>query len=244
MRPRDESRVAHQRDAAHRHPAHRQVLNGLQKRLEDALSRGFRAMVLTNAMKPMHKMKPALLRLREGFGDRLTLRVSIDHYGRAVHELERGRRSWAPTMDGLVWLADNGFSINVASRYLSGEPEAVLRRGFARLFAELGIALDADDPVALMIFPEMDATVDVPEITEACWGILGKSPESVMCATSRMVVKHKGAAQPSVIACTLLPYDPLWDLGPSLAGASGPVSLNHPHCAKFCVLGGAACSRG
>jgi hypothetical protein len=200
--------------------------------------------VLTNAMKPMDKMKPALLRLHERFGDRLTLRVSIDHYSRAVHELERGRRNWAPTIDGLVWLAENGFSINVASRYLSGEPEAVLRRGFAQLFAELGIALDADDPVALMIFPEMDATVVVPEITEACWGILGKSPESVMCATSRMVVKHKRAVQPSVIACTLLPYDPLWDLGPSLAGASGPVSLNHPHCAKFCVLGGAACSRG
>ena len=103
------------------------------------------------------------------------LRVSIDHYGRAVHELERGRRSWAPTIKGLVWLAENGFSINVASRYLSGEPEAVLRRGFAQLFAEIGIALDADDPVALMIFPETDATVDVPEITEACWGILGKS---------------------------------------------------------------------
>jgi len=29
------------------------------------------------------------------------------------------------------------------------------------------IALDAGDPVALMIFPEMHATVDVPEITEA-----------------------------------------------------------------------------
>jgi len=211
--------------------------------LEETLSRGFRAIVLTNAMKPMHKMKPALLALRERFGDRLTLRVSIDHYGRAVHELERGRRSWAPTIDGLVWLAENGFSINVASRYLSGEPEAVLRRGFAQLFAKLGIALDADDPVALMIFPEMDATVDVPEITEACWGILGKSPHSVMCATSRMVVKHKSALQPSVIACTLLPYDPQWDLGPSLAGARGAVSLNHPHCAKFCVLGGAACSR-
>lgn len=212
--------------------------------LEDALSRGFRAIVLTNAMKPMDRMKPGLLRLRERFGDRLTLRVSIDHYGRAVHELERGRRSWAPTLDGLLWLAGNGFSINVASRYLSGEPEAALRRGFAQLFARLGVALDADDPVALMIFPEMDASVDVPEITEACWGILGKSPESVMCATSRMVVKHQGAAQPSVIACTLLPYDLLWDLGPSLAGASGPVALNHPHCAKFCMLGGAACSRG
>jgi hypothetical protein len=127
---------------------------------------------------------------------------------------------------------------------LSGDPEAALRCGFAELFAKLGIALDADDPVVLMIFPEIDAAVDVPEITEACWGILGKSPESVMCATSRTVVKHKGAVQPSVIACTLLHYDLLWDLGPSLAGASGPVSLNHPHCAKFCVLGGAACSRG
>jgi uncharacterized Fe-S cluster-containing radical SAM superfamily protein len=212
--------------------------------LDEALSRGFRAIVLTNAMKPMHKMKPALLRLRQQYGDRLTLRVSIDHYGRAVHELERGRRSWGPTIEGLVWLAENGFSINVASRYLSGESEPALRRGFARLFAELGVALDADDPVALMIFPEMDATVDVPEITTACWDILGKSPDSVMCASSRMVVKHKGAAEPNVVACTLLPYDRQWDLGPSLAGAHDSISLNHPHCAKFCVLGGAACSRG
>ena len=42
--------------------------------------------------------------------------------------------------------------------------------------AELDVPVDADDPVALTIFPEMDAGADVPEITEACWGILGKSP--------------------------------------------------------------------
>ena len=47
-----------------------------------------------------------------------------------------------------------------------------------------------------------------------------------------------------VIACTLLPYDPRFDLGPTLEGASGAVALNHPHCAKFCVLGGGACSAG
>src|SRR3954447_25281279 len=41
------------------------------------LERGFRALVLTNAMKPMHRMKPALLRLHERFGDRLQLRVSL-----------------------------------------------------------------------------------------------------------------------------------------------------------------------
>jgi uncharacterized Fe-S cluster-containing radical SAM superfamily protein len=210
--------------------------------LEDVLSRGFDAIVLTNAMKPMQHKKRALLALRGRYGDRLTIRVSLDHYAPAVHELERGRQSWTPTLDGLKWLAGNGFRLNVASRYLSGESEAALRQGFRTLFAEQAIPLDADDPVALMIFPEMDATVDVPEITTACWGILHKSPDSVMCASSRMVVKHKGAAVPSVVACTLLPYDRLWDFGPTLAGARGSVPLNHPHCAKFCVLGGAACS--
>jgi hypothetical protein len=200
--------------------------------LDIALARGFRALVLTNAMKPMHKMKPALLDLRDRYGARLMIRVSIDHYGRAVHEAE------------LEWLAANRFAVAVASRRLSGESEAALRRGFGRLFAELGIAIDAADPVVLTIFPEMDEAADVPEITEACWGVLGKSPESVMCSSSRMVVKFKGAAHPTVIACTLLPYDPRFDLGPDLAGALGRVPLNHPHCAKFCVLGGGACSRG
>ncbi len=212
--------------------------------LESCLARGFRALVLTNAMKPMHKMKPALLALRERYGARLQIRVSLDHYGREVHEEERGRRSWRPTIDGLSWLAASGFAVSVASRLLSGETEAKIRRGFAGLFAELGLAIDADDPQALTVFPEMDAEADVPEITEACWGLLGKSPEDVMCANSRMVVRFKGTARPSVIACTLLPYDPRFDLGPTLAAALGPVALNHPHCAKFCVLGGGACSRG
>lgn len=216
----------------------------LPQMLEDVLSRDLSALVLTNAMKPMARHKEALLRLKERGGERLTIRVSIDHYGRAVHEMERGRRSWQPTIDGLLWLWRNGFCVQVASRRLSGESEDEIRAGFARLFAELGVAINAADPVALTVFPEMDAGAEVPEITEACWGILGKSPESVMCSSSRMVVKRKGAAHPVVLACTLLPYDPRFELGRTLAEASGAVPLNHPHCAKFCVLGGGACSRG
>ena len=212
--------------------------------LEAVLARGWRALVLTNAMKPMRKIRAPLLGLKERHGDRLQIRVSLDHYGAQVHEEERGRRSWQPSIEGLLWLAENGFAVTVASRRLSGEDESAIRAGFARLFAELGLPLDAADPEALTVFPEMDATADVPEITEACWGILGKSPESVMCASSRMIVKRKGALRPAVVACTLLPYDPQFELGATIAKASRPVALNHPHCAKFCVLGGGACSRG
>ena len=63
-----------------------------------------------------------------------------------------------------------------------------------------------------------------------------------MCASSRMIVKRKGSNSPAVLACTLIPYDNQFELGPTLADAAWPVSLNHPNCAKFCVLGGASCS--
>jgi uncharacterized Fe-S cluster-containing radical SAM superfamily protein len=211
--------------------------------LEGVLSRGFQAMVLTNAMKPMLKMKQALLELLQRHGCNLTLRVSVDHYSRALHEAERGARSWRPTIEGLVWLARSGFDVHVAGRRFTDEPEEEVRAGYARLFAELGVPIDATDPVRLVLFPEMDVTVDVPEITTACWGILKKSPDSVMCASARMVIKRKGAERPAVVACTLLPYDRQFELGHTLGDSLGAVRLNHPHCAKFCVLGGAACSR-
>ncbi len=211
--------------------------------LGDALGRGFDALVLTNAMRSMQRQKSALLALQAAHGARLKLRVSLDHHAAPLHEAERGRNTFQPTLAGLVWLAREGFSIDVAGRRFGSETEAELRHGYGRLFAAHGIPVDAQDPVRLMLFPEMDAARDVPEITEACWGILHKSPDSVMCASARMVVKRKGAARPAVLACTLLPYDPQFELGATLADAAGPVALNHPHCATFCVLGGAACSR-
>jgi uncharacterized Fe-S cluster-containing radical SAM superfamily protein len=211
--------------------------------LEDVLSRGLQALVLTNAMQPLRKQRQALLDLRDRYGEQLTIRVSVDHFDPALHEAERGRGSWTPMLEGLTWLARHGFRIDIAGRRFTGESEAALRAGFARLFAAHDIAVDAHDAVRLMLFPEMEPAQDVPEITTACWGILQKSPDDVMCASARMVVKRNGAAAPAVLACTLLAYDPRFELGSTLAEASRPVSLNHPFCASFCVLGGAACSR-
>lgn len=209
----------------------------------DALERGHRVLILTNAMRPMMKCADGLLDLQRRFGERLTLRVSIDHYAKTRHQLERGARSWDPMIRGVRWLAEHGFTVHVAGRTRWAEDEASLREGFRALFGELGLATDADDPMELVLFPEMDEKVEVPEITQACWGILHVDPASMMCAGSRMVVKRKGAARPAVVACTLLPYDPQFELGHTLAEAAGEVKLNHPHCAKFCVLGGGSCSK-
>ncbi len=57
-----------------------------------------------------------------------------------------------------------------------------------------------------------------------------------------MIVKRKGAEKAVVVPCTLLPYDETFELGHALVESDRAVNLNHPHCAKFCVLGGASCS--
>lgn len=207
-----------------------------------ALTRGYGVLVLTNAMRPMMRRAEELLGLRDRFGTGLTFRVSLDHHTGAVHDAERGDGAWGKAIDGLLWLSREGFRIAVAGRSLPGESEADARVSYGRLFGELRLAIDASDPAQLVLFPEMDASGDIPEITDACWGLLGKSPRDVMCSSSRMVVKRRGAVTPAMVACTLIPYDPGFELGGALSEALGPVPLNHPHCARFCVLGGGRCS--
>ena len=209
-----------------------------------ALKRGFHVLVLTNAMRPMMRprVQEGLLALREAHGNRLRLRVSIDHYTAELHDRERGPGSFEITLRGMRWLSSNGFEIAAAGRSMWGEPEPDARAGYADLFRREGLGIDAEDPAACVIFPEMDDCANVPEITEDCWELLGKDPSDVMCATSRMVIKRKGNSHPSVVSCTLITDDPEFELGSRLRDAAVPVRLNHPHCSKFCVLGGANCS--
>lgn len=209
-----------------------------------ALERGYEVLILTNAMRPMmrQKMREGLTELQRDYTEKLTLRVSLDHYRADMHDKERGKGSFDKTVEGMKWLRDGGFRMAVAGRTVWGEDDEKSRQGYATLFNRHGFGIDAHDPARTVLFPEMDETVEVPEITTACWGILDKSPATVMCASARMVVKRKGAEKPAVLACTLLPYEPEFEMGHTLAEAETDVHLNHPHCAKFCVLGGASCS--
>lgn len=211
--------------------------------LAAVLERGLNALVLTNAMKPLWQKRAALHDLAKRYDlTGLQIRVSIDHYSPDIHEKERGPNTWAPMEGGVKWLAQNGFCVSIAGRTLWDEDEAQARQGYQRLCAAWGLDIDCTDPARLVLFPEMDPTCDVPEITTRCWDILKVRPDAMMCATSRMVVLRKGDATPRIAPCTLLPYDQRFDMGQKLSEAHTPVALNHPHCAKFCVLGGASCS--
>jgi len=210
--------------------------------LKACLDRDFEVLVLTNGMKTLLREKDSLEILHQKFSTRLKLRISLDHYKEATHALERGPRSWKPAIKSLQWLSKSGMAFAVAGRTMWNEDEDSMRAGYGEMFTREGIQLDADDPEQLILFPEMDESADVPEITTSCWSILDKNPADIMCASSRMVVKHKGDDHLSIQACTLLPYDQRFNLGRTLKESWHSVKLNHPHCAKFCVLGSGRCS--
>ena len=91
----------------------------------------------------------------------------------------------------------------------------------------------------------------MPEITDALLGDPEEGPGDMMCASSRMVVKRQGAERPAVLPCTLIALRSGVRDGGHLGGSraadggmfdGGAVKLCHPHCSKFCVLGGGSCS--
>lgn len=212
--------------------------------LHQSLSRGFRVLVLTNAMRPMQRFEKQLLALNQRFSGQLSLRVSLDHFEQEGHEAIRGPRTWEPAITGLAWLAKEGFDVSVAGRKLWALSEVDMRDGYARLLAPIVPRLDAHDASSLVLFPEMHDDDQVTEISEGCWRKLGMSPDQVMCASSRMVLKRKGEAEPTVVACTLIPYSKAFEVGRTLDAARSTVTLNHHHCSRFCVLGKASCATG
>jgi sulfatase maturation enzyme AslB (radical SAM superfamily) len=209
------------------------------KMIKYSLDNDFKTLVLTNAMKPMMNNKSQLLRLNHL---NLTIRVSIDHYTKEKHEEVRGPNSWEPMIEGLKWLSENNFNYCLATRLMWGVDEDTTRNSFQKFIDQFNLKLNSKSKIQLVTFAEMDVNQDTPEITTECWKILNKEPETVMCSTARMIVKKKGEKLPSVIACTLLPYEKEFDLGKSLKESNQKVYLNHPHCSKFCVLGGSSCS--
>ena len=209
------------------------------KMIEYSLSKGLKTLVLSNAMKPMLNRVEEIKKVNH---KNLTIRVSIDHYEKSKHEEIRGKNTYDIMMKGLKWLDENDFNYALATRLLWNETEEELRKNFGIFVKNNHLKLNTNSKQELVTFAEMDESVDTPEITTSCWEILKKDPKDIMCSSSRMIVRKKGLKKPSVIACTLLPYDEEFDLGQTLTNSLQKIYLNHKHCSKFCVLGGSSCS--
>ncbi len=219
---------------------------------EMVLERSHCLLVLSNAMKPLMRprVQDGVRALQARYQDKFSVRVSLDHYAQALHDKERGQGSFKSAVTGLNWLNAQGVKLGIAGRMAfhedfkqlpKSEQVPAIREAYKALIEQWGWKINPDNPLELMLFPEM-GDQDVPEITTACWQVLGVNPKDMMCASSRMIVRRKGALRPTVLACTLLWDDPQFEMGASLKQAQARVQLNHASCAQFCVLGGASCT--
>lgn len=210
--------------------------------IKEILDWDLELLILTNAHKSIEKYLPLLSELNKRYPEKLKIRVSLDHYTKEIHEKERGPRTFVKTLKNTKWMYDHGIDLSVAARSLVNEDHHSIPGHYQKLLVGHGIHLTIKDGDNLIIFPEMSDNVNVQEITVNCWGMLNKRPEDQMCATSRMIIKRKNSKNTTVVSCTLLAYDPQFELSTTLTGAAKEVSLNHRFCSQFCVLGGASCS--
>ena len=200
----------------------------------------FKVLVLSNGMRPIKIKFKDLLTLPNL--NNLTIRISVDHFKKKGHERIRGSNTWKQLIRNLIWLSNNGLNLNIASKIKPDESEKIIREGFHKLFKKIKLNIDPYNKNELIIFPIMDYHKATVEITQNCWAILNKNPESIMCSNSRMIIKRKDEISTKVLPCTLITKDKEFELGNNLVSSKKKVFLNHPFCSQFCVLGNSSCS--
>ncbi len=204
------------------------------------LKKNFKVLLLSNGMRPIELKFKKLLTLPNL--NNLTLRVSIDHFKKKYHENIRGPNTWKKVIKNLIWLNNNGLNLNIASKIQFNDTEEIIRDGFYKLFKKIKLRIDPYNKSQLIIFPIINSKKASIEITQDCWKILNKKPESIMCSNSRMIIKRKNEINTKVLPCTLITKDKDFELGNDLASSKRKVFLNHPFCSQFCVLGNSSCS--
>src|SRR4030095_12718066 len=86
------------------------------------------------------------------------------------------------------------------------------------------------------------ASVNLPQCIRVFWlygfGILGKSPESLMCHFSRCIQKIDGALR--YYPCPVIYDDARFELGRTLEESFTRVYVAHKNCYDYCIKGGGA----
>lgn len=195
--------------------------------------------VLTNATRPIERHLDELARLPR---DRVTLRVSLDHFEEAKHDAIRGGGTFARTAENIRELIRRGLRTIVTSTPVVFEDTPVTREeaieAYRKLFGE-GVEVKII-PFTLRMGAEVERSGPsgpAPFLSERM--MRTARPEDFQCRSSRCVQKVEGRIR--VYPCPIIYDDPDYELGATLTESFGPVSLGHAACYYFCYKAGGRC---
>jgi sulfatase maturation enzyme AslB (radical SAM superfamily) len=231
------------------------VLYGRAERNEEFLSNLRLALeiapveILTNGRRFIRNHFGSLKELNDRSPNRMTLRITIESPVESEHDAIRGRTTFAQTVETVRQLGEMGFvPVITAERPLLHEhdPEAI-RRSYAALFpgirSEVNLIENMLEMGHQLVKIAAEGHKATPEvfISTKCFGILKKSPESLMCHFSRCIQKLHGVLR--YYPCPVIYDDERFDLGGTLEESFRRVYVGHKNCYDYCMKGGGASCR-
>jgi hypothetical protein len=230
------------------------VLHGRAERNEEFLSSLRLALeivpveILTNGRRYIRNHYAALRDLHERFPGRLTMRITLESPNQAEHDAIRGRTTFAQTVETVRKLGEMGFVpvITAEQPILHEEAPEAIRDAYAALFPGMEIEVNLIENMLEMGHQLVGMASDGQQptaevfVTTKCFGILNKSPESLMCHFSRCIQKIDGALR--YYPCPVIYDDERFDLGATLEESFRRIYVGHKNCYDYCLRGaGASC---
>jgi len=213
----------------------------------------FHVLILTTATQTMTKKWKGLGPLLQMYGNRITIRVSIDHPTREKH-IDNRRNSkyrgkepaiWEPMIKGISLLARTPCTLGITGLPWIDETAQDLQAGYKKLCDKLKIAIPKKE---IVIFPDRVKNFDqdgdndlTPDgVTQGCLDLYDKTKDDFMCSDSIMLVKPNYAnGKIGFAPCTIIPKNKNYCLfGYTLQKAmEEPLLLAHKNCV-WCLSGG------
>lgn len=203
--------------------------------------------ILTNARRYIRNHYGVLGKLRERYGERLRLRITLESPRAAEHDAIRGKSTFAQTVETINQLLGMGFRPVLAAErpFLREQSDEEIRAHYQALF---------DGPVEVNLIENVlemghqlvqlgkqgQAPAREVFVTTNCFSLLGKPAESLMCHFSRCLEKIDG--QVRYYPCPVIYDDPRFELGSTLEESFRRVYVAHKNCYDYCLKGnGATC---
>lgn len=202
--------------------------------------------VLTNATFPIERFIPQFKELAEQNTNKLSFRVSLDHYDREKHDAIRGEGMFSRTVMNVKKLCAAGFKPIITATAVVYEGSDITSEEAEKKFIELFKADGSDVDVKILPYNlEMGANLDRIEkqtpdvfISEDC--MKSRKPSDFQCHNGRTLQKIDGEMK--VYPCPIIYNDKNYEMGKQIRDSLGKVYLSHKACFDFCYKGGGSCT--
>lgn len=194
--------------------------------------------ILTNGTLITRDISERIAKIREGSGNMLEFRVSLESYRERENDIIRGRGSFEKAKKGIKNLVASGFNpIITATRWWDEDREKEFESGFTELISSLGIAISRFKVLPTLYLGRGADSIrhymEEERVTERCF--ISFPMTNLQCSHSRIVTSE------GVFVCPILIDDPNARLGSSLRDGLGPYMMESPAC-YTCRVSGLTCT--